>query len=198
MHRDKRTLIYEAALSLVDENLDLGSIKVADIAERANIGKGTVYEYFDSKEQVIGEAVIYMFKSGIEALEELIKENRSFRETYLFLLRNLSVTMSKNRSLFNLMTMNQKKMDLHTTIKDILYQQMEEIKQDYFEIIETLVEKSVREGIIKDKPAEYDWHTAVLSSLTSMVVHKQFQDQHSLAEEEILEKAYNIYIKLLS
>ena len=56
MSRDKKVLIYEAALSLVYENNDLSAIKVADIARRANIGKGTVYEYFKSKEHVIGEA----------------------------------------------------------------------------------------------------------------------------------------------
>lgn len=198
MCQDKKTLIYEAALSLVDENLDLSSIKVADIAERANIGKGTVYEYFDSKEQVIGEAIIFMFNRDIKALEQFIGESTSFREGYLFLLRNLSVLLAKNRNLFNFMAINHKNLAIHTAITAIVHARLEELRQAYLQIIEKLVDKSVQEGIIKEKPAKYDWHTAVLSSMFYVAVYKQFtEDFGPLTDEQVLEKAYNAYVKLL-
>ncbi|QNO15296.1 TetR/AcrR family transcriptional regulator [Alkalicella caledoniensis] len=199
MSQDKKTIIYEAALSLVYDNQDLSRIKVADIAERANIGKSTVYEYFESKEQVIGEALIYMFNRGIASFEFIIEENKTFKETYILLLEGISALMNKNRNLFDFMTMSQKDLDIHNTIKKIMLLQLEEIRQKYFKMIEKLVDRSVEEGIIKEKPSRYDWHIAVMSSMTCIFVHKQLKEEfNNLSEEEVLEKAYKAYVKLLS
>lgn len=195
---DKKTLIYEAALSLVYENNDLSRIKVADIAARADIGKGTVYEYFDSKEQVIGEAIIYMFTKGIKTCELLIDDNKSFKEAYTMLLQNLS-SMSKNRSLYNFMTLTQKDFAVHVTIQKILFRKLEELRKVYFQVVERLVDKSVQEGIIKEKPSRYDWQTAVLCSMTYIFSHKQLEaDSSTLTDQEVLDKAYNTYVKLLN
>lgn len=198
MTQDKKTLIYEAALSFVYENHDYNSIKVADIAQRANIGKSTVYEYFDSKEQVIGEALIYMIRKGIAAFELLVDEDRGFKETYFMLMSNLS-KMSSNRSMYNIMTMNQDNLDIHVAIKRILHVQLEELRDIYFNMVEKIVDKSVQEGIIPKRPSRYDWQTAVLCSMTCIFVHKQFRDEfNDITEAEVLDKAYNTYIKLLS
>ena len=40
--------LYEAVEELIFENIDVKGIKVSDITERAGIGKGTAYEYFES------------------------------------------------------------------------------------------------------------------------------------------------------
>lgn len=196
---DKRTLIYEAALSLVYENSDLSSIKVADIAARANIGKGTVYEYFESKEQVIGEALIYMMKISIDALEALLNQEFDFKGTYLRMLNNLNSMLSHKRRVYSLITMNTEDLAVHTAIQRVLATKLEEFRQAYFNTVERLVEKSVQEGILETMPAKFDWQTAVLTSITFVFFHRQFEDEFdSMDDDEVLEKAYNAYVKLLS
>ncbi|MBR5328735.1 MAG: TetR/AcrR family transcriptional regulator [Firmicutes bacterium] len=55
----KEIKILDAAVALMAENTSaIGSLKVADIAAYAGIGKGTVYEYFSSKEEILREAII--------------------------------------------------------------------------------------------------------------------------------------------
>jgi len=49
---DKRLRLVEAACTVFAEK-GYASTRVADIAERAGIGKGTVYEYFSSKEELL-------------------------------------------------------------------------------------------------------------------------------------------------
>ncbi len=49
---DKRPRLVEAACSVFAEK-GYASTRVADIAERAGVGKGTVYEYFTSKEELL-------------------------------------------------------------------------------------------------------------------------------------------------
>ena len=49
---DKRTRLVEAACAVFAEK-GYASTRVAEIAERAGVGKGTVYEYFSSKEELL-------------------------------------------------------------------------------------------------------------------------------------------------
>ncbi len=199
MSLDKKIIIYEAALSLVNENNDLNRIKVADIAERANIGKSTVYEYFQSKEQVIAEALFYMFQRGIDTFEEIIKENRGFKETYTMLLTNLSFIMGRNRKFMEYVNMNEANFVIRDDIKNVILSKMEEVRLQYFNMVEKMVDMSVEEGIVPLKPSKYDWYVAVLSSMTCIFIHKQgYQEFPELTDEEAIEKAYNTFVKLLN
>ena len=49
---DKRPRLVEAASAVFAEK-GFASTRVADIAERAGVGKGTVYEYFSSKDELL-------------------------------------------------------------------------------------------------------------------------------------------------
>jgi len=49
---DKRPRLVEAACAVFAEK-GYASTRVAEIAERAGVGKGTVYEYFSSKEELL-------------------------------------------------------------------------------------------------------------------------------------------------
>lgn len=63
----KEIQILDAAAMLLVENLSaIGSLKVADIAAAAGVGKGTVYEYFSSKEEILRDAVIRFVTKHIE------------------------------------------------------------------------------------------------------------------------------------
>jgi AcrR family transcriptional regulator len=60
---DKRSRLVEAACGVFAEK-GYASTRVADIAERAEVGKGTVYEYFSSKEELLF-AVFESINAGI-------------------------------------------------------------------------------------------------------------------------------------
>jgi len=61
---DKRTAILDAALELFCE-FTFDGTPVPAIAERANVGAGTIYRYFDSKE-ALGNAVYQRWKSEMK------------------------------------------------------------------------------------------------------------------------------------
>ena len=56
---EKVRLLYEAVLAMVTDGWDINRMKVSDITAQAGIGKGTAYEYFSSKEELIANAVLY-------------------------------------------------------------------------------------------------------------------------------------------
>lgn len=55
----KVAVLFKAIESLMNEGCDVNSLTVAQIAGRAGIGKGTTYDYFKNKEELIGGAIVY-------------------------------------------------------------------------------------------------------------------------------------------
>ena len=53
---EKELALFQAVIDLIEEDADIHSIKVSDITNRAGIGKGTAYEYFSSKEEMVAKA----------------------------------------------------------------------------------------------------------------------------------------------
>ena len=53
MSEEKKTQVYLGVISLVQQGRSLNELKVSEIAEASGIGKGTCYEYFSSKEEII-------------------------------------------------------------------------------------------------------------------------------------------------
>ena len=78
--------MYKAVIQMLEQGVDAGSIHVSDITEKAGIGKGTAYEYFDTREEIVACAIVYHVQWLFEWLENALKERKSFREQLLFLL----------------------------------------------------------------------------------------------------------------
>lgn len=55
----KKDRIVSAFLELLKDGSDISKISIQMIATKANIGKGTVYEYFDSKDEIILYSIEY-------------------------------------------------------------------------------------------------------------------------------------------
>ena len=86
--------MYEAVMQLLEEGADVADIRVSTITERAGIGKGTAYEYFDTKEEIVACAIVYHIQRLFSWLEETLEAQRDFRAQVTFLLDTVE---QKNR-----------------------------------------------------------------------------------------------------
>lgn len=77
---EKIKLMYEAVSGFIREQRDISSIKVSDITARAGIGKGTAYEYFSSKEELITNALMYEYSQKMQQLAAAAFAPDDFRE----------------------------------------------------------------------------------------------------------------------
>jgi AcrR family transcriptional regulator len=82
---EKRNEILKAALKVISES-GFDGAKIEDIAKEAGIGKGTVYEYFDSKNTLFVEMVRYTVERYQDGLEQALAGGNSLSSK----LRNLS------------------------------------------------------------------------------------------------------------
>ena len=97
---EKVRLLYEAVLAMVTDGWDINRMKVSDITAQAGIGKGTAYEYFSSKEEIIANAVLYDVEMRLAhvlepKVREILQEN-----LYRFLLIWKRCSRSDRRSVF--------------------------------------------------------------------------------------------------
>ncbi|MCD6206098.1 MAG: TetR/AcrR family transcriptional regulator, partial [Candidatus Marinimicrobia bacterium] len=71
---NKRQRIIEAALKVFAE-VGVSNGKIATIAKKAGIGKGTVYEYFSSKEDVFAAVFKVFFQKMMAGYNALIQQD---------------------------------------------------------------------------------------------------------------------------
>lgn len=76
--RPKVLALYRGVLELLDEGADVNTIKVSDITAKAGIGKGTAYDYFKSREEIIACALLYDVDRKIEEEQEELMRHKGF------------------------------------------------------------------------------------------------------------------------
>lgn len=77
---DKMRLMFEAVSELIKEQKEISRITVAEITSKAGIGKGTAYEYFSSKEELIVNALMYEYCIKIQKLAKSAFEPEQFKD----------------------------------------------------------------------------------------------------------------------
>lgn len=84
--RPKHQRIVEAAAAVFAEG-GFTNTRVADIADRAGIGKGTVYEYFSSKEELLFAVFEWIDSTVSGRLQAVLAEDLPTRDKLLRLLQ---------------------------------------------------------------------------------------------------------------
>lgn len=73
IRKERETALYEAALRLIAKGVNPAAMKVQQIADEAGIGKGTVYEYFASKDEILQGMALYCFDTEIARIAVLME-----------------------------------------------------------------------------------------------------------------------------
>ncbi len=76
--RPKVRALYRAVLELLDEGADINNIKVSEITRKAGIGKGTAYDYFKSREEIIVGALFYDLEREVGTEKEKLRQIDGF------------------------------------------------------------------------------------------------------------------------
>ena len=67
-HALRKAKVYEAALTLTARGISPAAMTIQQLADAAGIGKGTVYEYFASKEEILQGVARYCFAQENERI----------------------------------------------------------------------------------------------------------------------------------
>ncbi|MBW8351110.1 TetR/AcrR family transcriptional regulator [Bacillus sp. IITD106] len=90
----KKTDILNAALALFLE-FGVQKVSVAEIARKAKVSQVTIYNYFESKDNLVHEVIIFYIDKEWREYEELLKSNLPFPEKIKRIIFNKKETASK-------------------------------------------------------------------------------------------------------
>lgn len=190
----KEILVFEAFTRLIDEGISLSSIKVADIAKAAGIGKGTVYEYFENKEEVIAKSILYKMQKDFTTILVICNSEDGFKNKCISGFEEILKVMASSFSYFQILITNN---EIHNVFKCINGGKDEVIEfRDYIlEILDPIIDLGIDEGIINtnyDRVYIRSVFISVCSGISTIVRFKFGK----LTEEEINRQKDFAYLML--
>ncbi|MDE7222845.1 MAG: TetR/AcrR family transcriptional regulator [Acetatifactor sp.] len=87
--------LYRGIIELILEGVDIRTLKVSDITQKAGIGKGTAYDYFDTREEIIVSAILHVMTCIQEEVESELVRRESFFDQMEYLLEVLEEKMAE-------------------------------------------------------------------------------------------------------
>lgn len=142
MRQDKRKLIYDALEELMC-TVPFKEISVDSIAQKANIGKGSIYYYFESKDEILDSLIERSYRRAIREYLDNVKHEQTalgrIKQLFKSVIkkdfddsrRNLIMTLHLNDDLV-----------LHNKLKTVAVQELSPI-------LTVLLEQGVQEGSIE-------------------------------------------------
>jgi AcrR family transcriptional regulator len=165
--KDKKQQIMIAAMSLIEKQ-GIAGLTVSDIAKKAKIGKGTVYEYFDSKESIFFESMEYGLKICIEELKNKTFVNKPDYKQAIMNFIDISYEIIKSGVFMSFTTGS--KLYAFDSCK---FNDMKSILIKHFStILEVSVEMNqlgIKEGLVK-KPDSELMHFAFVNMIFSTIM----------------------------
>jgi AcrR family transcriptional regulator len=124
--------------------------KMIDIATTAAVGKGTIYEYFRSKEEIFSSAFIYFYQMMGSMVEEaLVDENDPLKQLELILTVSLDAFMHIGEEFADIMMdfwaegIRNKDQDFLDAIN------LKGVYSDYRNMIEQILIRGIEKGVFK-------------------------------------------------
>ncbi|MCI8483153.1 MAG: TetR/AcrR family transcriptional regulator [Lachnospiraceae bacterium] len=189
--------MYEAVLELFASGRELSTLKVSEITAKAGIGKGTAYEYFSTKEEMIVGAIRYEAAKHVAVIIELIENGESFQEIIFQGMDMLEATNEKYGG-FDLL----EKILRDTSITGSgLMDELKKYKEDcgaVRSLSQKLLGLATDKGLIQETNTYKVWG-AIFSQFVSYAFYLTHQELLMGAErEEVRNIIYENIIKLLN
>ena len=197
---EKVRLMYEAVVQLLKEQRNIGKIKVVDITSKAGIGKGTAYEYFSSKEELIANALVHEYSEKIIALVHKMEKSSSFSNQFYDILDWIKENREYNQMFSNLLQAAFGGADMCSTFSEGVSGNFgREAKKYLKNMIDTLLQKGFQEGLIRETNLEKR-RLAFLSAIVEyafIIMEPHKQKMFSLGEEEIRSFVYGFELMII-
>jgi AcrR family transcriptional regulator len=162
---DKRILIIKKAIEEFSK-YGYDNTDVDNIAKKADVGKGTIYRYFGSKDNLFLEVFIYIIRMMTSDLKKIMDSDMNFKEKLDRMLEQSIIWLKESDKLIKLYTFDVAR--LHRIMEKNKELPMQN-KFSRYKILKSFLEKGQSEGLIVSEISA--------DALTSMIIGSM---QHSV------------------
>jgi AcrR family transcriptional regulator len=188
----------EKILNVVVEHIknqtNLEQLTLSKIAAEANIGKSTVYEHFDSKEEVIIQTYIYLLQE-YEIILTAPLVSQDFKSAFIEQLKKILTVMKDGRIIMEALLNQQQSAFVNVHDKIHCYaSKIQEKMEGRFEFIFT---QAVLEGIVL--PTRKDVHEKrVIQAIISGLIYQYVNEDFDITEEGLFTLIYDYVLIVLN
>lgn len=195
-YTEKEISVFNGVMVLSKEGKKIYNITVQDIANAAGVGKGTLYEYFSSKEEILINTLIYYLQQENAKVKNIAQSALTFREKIFALYDVITKSFSDG---FTMASQFMSAVDC-SDIHGIIAEKKEYIKDVLAEkenIITDILLSGQKEGIIKLCADKEYIRMAVVSNLAciNQCVQAECDGQDLCQIEQKKEIAYTLLLK---
>ncbi|HLR21268.1 MAG TPA: TetR/AcrR family transcriptional regulator [Tissierellaceae bacterium] len=197
-YSEREIMVFKGLISLIKDGNNPYTITVSDIAESANMGKGSLYDYFSSKKEIISQALLYFIELEIESACNRIDSKEKFKEKFYELLSIITESLEDNASMINVFLSIS---GIREFYKDFLD---EDCSMKYFldtvnSIMAHLLEVGYNEGVIDKKGDKFYQMMAIRGSLSGFSYYLNKKDVYKEVSIDVaMDTAYTILLKTLN
>lgn len=134
---DKKQLIIQSAIEVFCDN-GFEKTTISNVARHAGIGKGTVYGYFKSKEELFSNCVIAMFDYFNDGFMEILSQDIPFREKLNSCFKHTETLLS--RASMGISLINKKPTGELIFLADIMKTEADFLKNNLFVATKTAID----------------------------------------------------------
>ena len=195
-HSEKEILIFNAVSNLLHEGVKLHTVKVADIAKKAGIGKGTIYDYFKSKEEILEKALLYNMNIELCESIEKIKLGESFKDK-IYIIFDIIANSAKDFSSYSNILFSSLS---HYEFREIMGKNKDFVNKKYDLLKKSINDLSllgVSEGVIKEQE-DKDYQIMVFESVVMGFGNTICKECDIKKIENAKDRAYKLLIKGLN
>jgi len=197
--KPKEILIYNAVIDIVEEQGFHSNIKISDIAEKAGIGKGTIYEYFKNKDEILTGSIMYLLQTSLkDVVNDNMQNDLKFKDELINHIHKVLTTLSYNIGFHSLLVSQNVGCMLSGDMKNQIKAMVQEMRARHKEIFNDIIKKGISEGIISEEIDEFDVGVAKTTIMSSVVEYIHTMKTSKYSEEEFVNRLYNIIVKILS
>lgn len=191
----KEKALYEAVLALLEEGVSISGLKVSDIARKAGIGKGTTYEYFKSKEELIIKALFYGTGEYRRELICRLRQTTGFRDTFMTILDWFDERMKEKNVLYQLITLDEMEGEMPQELHRFMKEKVN-IVSKVREGITKISRIAMEEGLIPKTAPIALVNMMLVNNIISYVIYMKYQGRMiDIKKDEIREFLYNSIIR---
>ena len=198
LYSEKEIAIFNGLIDLIKSGANPYLIKVQDIADAANIGKGTVYDYFKSKEEVIAKAILYSINLEIESSFSRIRNKNLFRDKFFELLGVVVECLQNNLSTFNMLISLGGALEFYEYLRDDQYD-LSLLTASVNQVIGHILQQGCEEGVISLQEDSFYKRMAFHGAVAAFSQYvSRLEGYPGISIEEAKEVAYKLLLKTLN
>ena len=183
---ERREEIIKAAIEVFGKT-NFHKAKMADIADEAEVGKSTLYEYFDSKRSLFEEMLIYIATGYYKSMKLVVGQWDSSKDRLIAFTTYHGTFMKQHLELVESAMMDK------TLMSEKVGKQILSIKEAVFRLLEDILIEGVESGELVDDMDTQLAACAVIGSINhsyAMQIYVKNLDEDQVNPEKIIEMLY--------